>query len=63
MSARSMRGRYGAAGWTWRTVTLGTRVTPRPEAAMASWVKIELARWRISGLNPALRQVAMSWSW
>jgi hypothetical protein len=30
---------------------------------MASWVKIELARWRISGLNPALRQVAMSWSW
>ena len=29
---------------------------------MASWVKIELARWRISGLNPALRQVATSWS-
>jgi len=63
MPARSPSGRCGGAGWIWRTVTFGTRVTPRPEAAMASWVKIELARWRISGLNPALRQVAMSWSW
>ena len=41
----------------------GTKVTPRPEAAMASWVKIELARWRMPGLNPTSRQVAMSWSW
>ncbi len=56
VSKAAERGRW----LIWCTVTFGTRVTPKPDAAMANWVKIELARWRMPGPNPAQRQVAMS---
>ena len=39
-------GAVRGGGWICRTLTLCTRVTSRPEVTMASWVKIELARWR-----------------